>query len=287
MQSAFSVNRMVGNIVNSCTSWTGNHWREQCGGRQICLGFGPWGLTGIIGFLCPFTYVIFSSDYSHHWWSPQILYTIVIFWTVWGNFWGGFASAGGGSLGPDVLPVGEDGRPSNAGRDTQLQGWAGRVPNVFLPMALGSAIQWFPDHLSAFNTFYIVGGTVSIVSWWILAMFVHPPNERPGRDWQCTRHWCHGGDDDPWYLPGGVYGDRKNPLGGRVAHDNGDARAGGRGGGVGARLCDECLFGQGIYARVEHETTAGAGKGGGVEAHLTMSGREQPPPLSAHDTNLN
>ena len=117
-------------------------------------------------------------------------------------------------------------------------------------------------------------------------MFVHPPNERPGRDWQCTRHWCHGGDD-PWYLPGGVYGDRKNPLGGRAAHDNGDARAGGRGGGVGARLCDECLFGQGIYARVEHETTAGAGKGGGVEAHLTMSGREQPPPLSAHDTNLN
>jgi hypothetical protein len=60
-------------------------------------------------------------------------FTVVIFWTVWGNFFGGFASAGGGSLGPDVLPVGADGRPSNAGRDSQLQGWAGRVPSVFPP----------------------------------------------------------------------------------------------------------------------------------------------------------
>ena len=25
---------------------------------------------------------------------------------------------------------------------------------------------------------------------WILALWVHPPNEKPGLDWQCTRHWC-------------------------------------------------------------------------------------------------
>ena len=64
---------MVGAIVNSCTSWTGNYWRDRCGGRQICLGFGPWGLTGIIGFCCPFTYVLFSQD--SQWWSPRILFS--------------------------------------------------------------------------------------------------------------------------------------------------------------------------------------------------------------------
>ena len=72
-------------------------------------------------------------------------FTVVIFWTVWGNFFGGFASAGGGSLGPDVLPVGADGRPSNAGRDSQLQGWAGRVPSVFAPLlrAIGTPQKLF------------------------------------------------------------------------------------------------------------------------------------------------
>jgi hypothetical protein len=52
--------------------------------------------------------------------------------------------------------------------------------------------------------FYVVGGLISIVSWWILALFVHPPNERPDRYWQCTRHWCHG-EEDPWYADGGVF----------------------------------------------------------------------------------
>ena len=73
MQSAFSVNNMIGSIVSSCTSWTGNYWRERCGGRQICLGVGPWALTGIIGFACPFTYVVFSQDSA--WWTPRILFT--------------------------------------------------------------------------------------------------------------------------------------------------------------------------------------------------------------------
>jgi hypothetical protein len=108
------------------------------------------------------------------------------------------AQGGGGALGVDVLPTGSDGRPNNAARDSNLQGYAGLVPSAILPIFLGGAMKWFPSHMSAFNTFYIIGGTVGALSWMILAIMVHPPNEKPGRDWQCTRHWCHG-DDDPWY----------------------------------------------------------------------------------------
>jgi hypothetical protein len=54
---------------------------------------------------------------------------------------------------------------------------------VFLPMALGSGMSWFSSELAAFNAFYVVGGVISIASWWILALLVHPPNERPGLHW--------------------------------------------------------------------------------------------------------
>jgi len=44
------------------------------------------------------------------------------------------------SLGIGVLPVDPvTNRPTNPGRDSSLQGFAGRIPNVFLPMMLGGA----------------------------------------------------------------------------------------------------------------------------------------------------
>ena len=94
---------MVGAIVNSAVSWSGNYWRDRVGGRQICLGFGPWALTGIIGFACPFTYVLFSVSFLSY--DARYLFTIVLFWTVWNNFFGGFASAGGGALGAGLSSV--------------------------------------------------------------------------------------------------------------------------------------------------------------------------------------
>lgn len=137
------------------------------------------------------------------------------------------------------------GRASNPARDSSLQGFAGQIPNVILPMMLGGAIRWFPSHLHAFNTFYVVGGLISIASWWILALFVHPPNERPGRSWQCTRHWCHG-VVDPWYAEGGVFEGKEDPrVAARLAaRDN--PNSGGRAG-PGAICCDKCLFGPTIY----------------------------------------
>ena len=69
--------------------------------------------------------------------------------------------------------------------------------------------------------------------------FVHPPNEKPGLYWQCTRHWCHG-PDDPWYKLGGVFEGRPNPR-----TDGGGRPSGEPGGGAGAKLCDELLFARG------------------------------------------
>jgi len=72
------------------------------------------------------------------------------------------------------------------------------------------AIKWFPSHLYAFNTFYMIGGAVSILPCWILARWVHPLNEKPKRQWQCARHWCHD-DKDPWFDKGGLLEDEINP----------------------------------------------------------------------------
>jgi hypothetical protein len=39
---------------------------------------------------------------------------------------------------------------------------------------------------------------------------VHPLNEKPKRQWQCARHWCHD-DKDPWFDKGGLLEDEINP----------------------------------------------------------------------------
>jgi hypothetical protein len=107
VQTAVSVNIIAGTAINICISWSGDYWREREGGRQICLGPSltlrqgtkkkctiiPGGLSGIIGWICPFTFVFFS------YWSPPafphgVLYTVVIFWTVYGNLFGGMAGPG-------------------------------------------------------------------------------------------------------------------------------------------------------------------------------------------------
>lgn len=86
------------------------------------------------------------------------------------------------------------------------------------------------------NWFYIIGGTIGAMSWLILGLWVHPPNETPGRAWQCTRHWCHG-DDDPWYHEGGALEGKENP---RVATTK--AKQAMADVGCGARLCDKLVF---------------------------------------------
>jgi hypothetical protein len=76
---------------------------------------------------------------------------------------------------------------------------------------------------------------------------VHPPNEKPGREWQCTRHWCHG-DADPWYAGGGAREGQADPR--IAASEDTKGRA------AGAQLCDELLFGAGVYASVREKFKA-------------------------------
>ena len=99
---------------------------------------------------------------------------------------------------------------------------------------------------------------------------MHPPNEKPGLYWQYTRHWCHGAHD-PWYEAGGVHGGLDNP------HAEGAQQHRGRWqGGAGAKLCDQMLFGAGVYK------SAGAAEkeGGGKDP-------EREPLLSKNDESVN
>jgi hypothetical protein len=85
VRSAVSINGMVGSVLNAAVSWTGNWWRDRVGGRQMILS-PPYGLTGLLGLACPFTYALLRPDF-----------TLVLLWTVYGNLLGGFASASGGA----------------------------------------------------------------------------------------------------------------------------------------------------------------------------------------------
>ena len=124
-------------------------------------------------------------------------------------------------------------------RDANLQSYAALIPSAILPMFLGGAMKWFPSHMAAFNSFYIVGGVISVVAWLMLGFFVHPPNELPGRSWQCTRHWCYG-VDDPWYEKGGPREGEVNPRIEEAAKFQSTA-------GCAAQMCDRVAFGETIY----------------------------------------
>ena len=185
VQSAVSINGMTGSLISAAVSWSGNWWRDRVGGRQMILA------AGCLGLALPFTYALIKPDF-----------TIVLLWTIYNSIMGGFASASGGAIGPDVLPVDPlTRRPDNAARDGNLLGWANLVPNTILPMFLGNAMRWFPSHLAAYNTFWLIGGSISACGWLMYGLMIHPSSELPGRPWQCTRHWAWPQEDDPWYQP--------------------------------------------------------------------------------------
>jgi hypothetical protein len=184
------------------------------------------------------------------------------------------------------------GRPADAGRDMNLLGYAGLIPNTVLPMFLGNAIKWFPTHLAAFNTFWAVGGSVGGVAWLIFGLMIHPSSERPGRSWQCTRHWAWDPDEDPWYQP--ARGERAaGPLwqpaevaaaeADRLRRRHWAANLGGAalwaprfrareeeraaGGGPGAALCDRLLYGGAALARL------GTGRAGAGVASMSVQAK--------------
>jgi hypothetical protein len=63
-----------------------------------------------------------------------------------------------------IMPSFDDGRARNAARDNNVMGFHSRIPDTFLPVILGHAIMWFPDHRDGFNTFFWIGGSLGCIS---------------------------------------------------------------------------------------------------------------------------
>lgn len=113
---------------------------------------------------------------------------------------------------------------------------------------------------------YIIGGVIAAVSWVILGLWVHPPNESPGRPWQCTRHWCHG-DDDPWYHKDGPFENELNPRLARAKAGKYQAETG-----CGAQLCDKLAFGsKALFERDQQQRASSGANGEEDETHPLLS----------------
>ena len=65
----------------------------------------------------------------------------------------GLAAASNFSLSMDCLPVGKDGRPSNAARDRAIQATHRAIPSAFMPALVGYGITCFPSAALGYREF--------------------------------------------------------------------------------------------------------------------------------------
>ena len=117
---------------------------------------------------------------------------IVIAWSVWGPIMGGLSAASMAAIGMDVLPADENGRPTNAGRDSSLASLNGIVPGAILPSILGHYITTFPNHQKGFAFMFAIGGVINVLQNLMLYGCVHPLNEPLDKPCQCTRSYFKG-----------------------------------------------------------------------------------------------
>ena len=87
----------------------------------------------------------------------------------------------------ECLPCDERGRPHAATQDMNVYVWATLLPVTGFPLLLGKSVSWFPNHQAAYSWFWLVGGCVGVLAYAILAMFVHPQEEKLDGSCQCTR----------------------------------------------------------------------------------------------------
>ena len=176
-------------------------------------------------------------------------FLINVFWAVSDSLSGGVASASGGALGMDCLPIGPDGRPKNAGRDQSLQGTSGQIPGALMPIVLAALLSsgLFPSHLWGYRCFYAAAAVLGVLRLPLLALAVHPAEERLGRSLQCTRHRFRAAHDAARrrrrssvvdMLHQGVPNTMTSTPG---LSSRGTCDSGG-GVPIGARLCDALLF---------------------------------------------
>jgi Na+/melibiose symporter-like transporter len=155
-------------------------WRDRFGGRPLLL----WA-TLLTVVVQPFSFALLPGRF-----------TLVLLWNIWGALVGAVTCAAAGAIQMDCIPVGADGRPLNAGRDMCLYCCASLLCATGFPLLLGHAFTWFPSHVEAYNTFWVIGGLIGVVAYAMLAMLVHPRDEPIDRSCQCTRARTHRAHDE-------------------------------------------------------------------------------------------
>jgi hypothetical protein len=116
------------------------------------------------------------------------------------------------------------------------------IPETGLPLLLGGSFLWFPNHTSAFRTFFIAGGTIKLAGLAMLVFCVHPKDEPLGKSFQGrSRARYHAAYDVRRRQ--GLAGPEKLELLAKAATVAAATRVDIRsGGGCGARCCDEVFF---------------------------------------------
>ncbi len=107
--------------------------------------------------------------------------------TVYNGIAGSIASAASGAMQLDCLPCDERGRPHAAAEDMSVYTSAMLLPVTGFPLLLGKSVSWFTDHHVAYSWFWMVGGCVGVLGYVILALLVHPQEEKLDGYCQCTR----------------------------------------------------------------------------------------------------
>jgi hypothetical protein len=132
VKSLVAINGLIGNIIQLSIKWSGEWWRVRWGERAVCI----W--AGVFGCWATLSYPIYMMYVPHA--EQKYLYTLCLFWQVWGSMMGGISSVAGGVLWMSILPSHEDGRAKNAGRDNNVLGFHSRIPDTFLPLLIGHAM---------------------------------------------------------------------------------------------------------------------------------------------------
>ena len=235
--SIISIMGLVTSLIRTLTSLFGGYLGARYGPRVLLLA------GGILNAPNPFIFAATSAMGKH-------AFTVVFCLAIVDAIYGGLTVGPSGAFMADCLPAGEDGQPRNAARDIQLFSLAGSIPGLVLPVATGAAFKLFSSEAAAFRMFYLVGGSLSLLTL-PLILLINPYKERNfGVDF-------------------GVRRGRALELWNKEAQQRGAtprvvaARAPPQPVAVGARVCDWLLFG--VVARTpSHQPQRQEDGGGGV-----------------------
>eukprot|EP01049_Picozoa_sp_SAG25_P010771 SAG25_NODE_1218_length_3582_cov_13.521102_3_plen_475_part_00 len=162
--SIISTMGIITSLIRTCFSVFGGFLSARYGPRVLLL------IGGLLNAPNPFVFAYTGSMGSH-------AFTVVFCLAVVDAVYGGLTVGPSGAFMADCLPVGENGQPKNAARDIQLYSLAGSLPALVLPVATGAAFKLFTSEGEAFRVFYLVGGTLSLLTLPMI-LLINPYKER-------------------------------------------------------------------------------------------------------------